>query len=211
MTSVCTNIQHCNNSNGSNIPNNNIQSFLISIYELAKRNNVRISNIVVTTHLAVQYHDTKQHINNLFNFYFVRYNIHRFKTFSSLFQWYCCIPILLSTLYHFVVFHPLSILSYTHTGSVLSTNSPHLSPHLTLISQSYHVLQYTHHHLIWHMFPLYSSSFCVCVAIKLPPLSVYTPRIYTIRFDLQLIGRRKCAALINATYPINLVHQHAIQ
>ena len=69
-----------------NIPNNNIRSFLISIYELAKRNNVRISNIVVTTHLAVQYHDTKQHINNLFNFYFVRYNIHRFKTFSSLYH-----------------------------------------------------------------------------------------------------------------------------
>ena len=44
-----------------NIPNNNIQSFLISIYELAKRNNVRISNIVVTTHLAVQYHTKQQY------------------------------------------------------------------------------------------------------------------------------------------------------
>ena len=87
----------------------------------------------------------------------------------------------------------LSSYHIPHTGSVLSTNPPRLRISESNISSLNHsCVQYTHHHLIWHVFPLYSSSFLAY------PLSVYTPCIYTIRFDLQLIERRRrrCAALL---------------
>ena len=91
---------------------------------------------------------------------------YRFTTFSS------SLSMMLIVYYS----HPLPLLCIpsshpiiSHTGSVLSTNPPHLSPHLSISSLNHIPTTISY---IWHVFPLYSSSFCVCVAIdKLPPVA----------------------------------------
>ena len=88
--------------------------------------------------------------------------------------------------------HPI----ISHTGSVLSTNPPHLSPHLSISSLNHIPTTISLYGTCSPSTLLLSVYVQPLISCHLLPLSVYTTCIYTIRFDLQLTERRRCAALL---------------